>query len=132
MDGISPCEGCGKSLSDFLDACPSCGHTRSEPASRAPRVSARPGAHKGARATAAPAAVEEESEPPAAKDTRSRWRLQERPQEAAQHVRVVDVQIPFGSMVTLLVKVTIAAIPAMIILGMLTALVVGILGGLGR
>jgi len=44
-------------------------------------------------------------------------------------VVVVDVKIPFWSMVVLLVKWAIAAIPAMIILLVLAAAVSAVLGG---
>jgi len=48
-------------------------------------------------------------------------------QEKSHEVKVVDVSIPFGSMVTILVKVSLAAIPAALILasfGVALALVV--------
>ena len=51
-------------------------------------------------------------------------------------VTIVDVKMPFGSMVVFMVKSAIAAIPAVIILviifAILGALFGGILGGLGR
>ncbi len=47
-----------------------------------------------------------------------------------QNVVVVDVRIPFGSMVTLLVKSTLAAIPAIIILALIGGLIVLVFGGL--
>ncbi|HVB50054.1 MAG TPA: hypothetical protein VNE59_11905 [Burkholderiales bacterium] len=47
----------------------------------------------------------------------------------AREVVVVDVKIPFWSMVVLLVKWAIAAIPAFIILIVLSALVSALLGG---
>lgn len=43
-----------------------------------------------------------------------------------QGVVITDVHIPFGSLVTLLVKVAVAAIPALIILGALGFFVAGI------
>jgi len=46
-----------------------------------------------------------------------------------REVVVVDVRIPFLSMVVLLVKWSIAAIPAVIILIVLTAVVSAVLGG---
>lgn len=126
MDGISPCEGCGKSLSDFLDICPACGHQRSEPVSRAPRVGPRPVARKAVRE-----ADEAEGESHSgAVEKPSRWRLHGREQAPVAHVRVVDVQIPFDSLVALLVKLALAGIPAMLILGMLAGVVVWLLGGL--
>lgn len=50
----------------------------------------------------------------------------------AREVVVVDVKIPFWSMVVLLVKWTIAAIPAFIILFILASLVSALLGGLSH
>jgi hypothetical protein len=47
-----------------------------------------------------------------------------------QNVVVVDVKIPFGSMVVLLVKSTLAAIPAIIILAIIAGIVVAVFGGL--
>lgn len=44
-------------------------------------------------------------------------------------VVVTDVQMPFGSMVTFMVKWTIASIPAMIILVVIGAIVTVVLGG---
>lgn len=45
-------------------------------------------------------------------------------------VTVVDIKMPFWSMVTFMVKWAIAAIPAIIILVMVGALLAGLLGGL--
>ena len=45
------------------------------------------------------------------------------------HVVVVDVQMPFMSMVRFMVKWSIAAIPAFVILLLIGALIVGMLGG---
>ena len=47
--------------------------------------------------------------------------------ECEDEVVVVDVRIPFWSMVWLLVKVTLAAIPAAIILSLIAAFVIAIL-----
>lgn len=47
-------------------------------------------------------------------------------------VTIVDVKIPFISMVMLLVKTAIASIPALIILAVLGAIVVAVLGGIGN
>jgi hypothetical protein len=44
-------------------------------------------------------------------------------------VVVVDVQMPFMSMVRFMVKWSIAAIPAFVILVLIGALIVGMLGG---
>jgi hypothetical protein len=45
-------------------------------------------------------------------------------------VTVVDIQMPFGSMVRFILKWTLASIPALIILGLLGALLAGIFGGI--
>jgi hypothetical protein len=45
-------------------------------------------------------------------------------------VTVVDVQMPFGSMVVFMVKWAIATIPALIILGLVAMVVAGFLGGI--
>ena len=52
------------------------------------------------------------------------------PEQPIPEVRVVDVKMPFWSMVVFMIKWAIAAIPAMIILGLVYLLVVGsLLGG---
>jgi hypothetical protein len=48
----------------------------------------------------------------------------------SQEVIVTDIRIPFGSMVVLILKWTLASIPAMIILVILGALGAGIVGGM--
>ena len=45
-------------------------------------------------------------------------------------VVIVDVKMPFLSMVVFMVKWVIAAIPAFIILGILGSIIVGIFGGM--
>jgi len=45
-------------------------------------------------------------------------------------VVVVDVQMPFMSMVTFMVKWTLASIPALIILAVITAVLAGMFAGL--
>jgi hypothetical protein len=50
--------------------------------------------------------------------------------EPQNPVVVVDIQMPFGSMVVFIVKWTIAAIPAMIILAILIGIVTAVLGGI--
>lgn len=56
--------------------------------------------------------------------------------ESDNHVVVVDVKMPFLSMVTFMVKWAIASIPAIIILlvlgAMAAAVLGGIFGGMGR
>jgi len=47
-------------------------------------------------------------------------------------VTIVDVKIPFMSMVILMVKSAIASIPALIILAILGTLVASVLGGIGN
>ena len=44
---------------------------------------------------------------------------------------ITDINIPFSSMIVLMVKWTIASIPALLILVVLGAIVIGMLGGLG-
>ena len=51
------------------------------------------------------------------------------PQEPAP-VRIVDIKMPFGSMVVFMVKWAIAAIPALIILALIGGFVAGILTGM--
>lgn len=46
------------------------------------------------------------------------------------HVSIVDIKIPFWSMVIFLVKLAIAAIPAMIILGAIGVMLSAVLGGI--
>ena len=45
-------------------------------------------------------------------------------------VRIIDIKMPFGSMVMFMVKWAIAAIPALIILALLGAFVAAFLGAL--
>jgi hypothetical protein len=45
-------------------------------------------------------------------------------------VRIIDIKMPFGSMVVFMVKWAIAAIPALIILATIGALLAGLLVGL--
>jgi hypothetical protein len=56
--------------------------------------------------------------------------------ESGNHVVVVDVKMPFMSMVTFMVKWAIASIPAIIILVVIGAITAGVLsgifGGMGR
>lgn len=48
----------------------------------------------------------------------------------SQRIVITDVDIPIGSMVNLLVKLAFAAIPAIIIIGMVMALLGALLGGI--
>jgi hypothetical protein len=52
--------------------------------------------------------------------------------ETIARVSVVDINMPFGSMVSFMVKWAIAAIPAIIILAVLFSVVTGILAGVMR
>jgi hypothetical protein len=45
-------------------------------------------------------------------------------------MRIVDIRMPFGSMVVFMVKWAIAAIPAVLILVVLGTILAGVLGGL--
>ncbi len=47
------------------------------------------------------------------------------------NVNIVDVKMPFMSMVVFMVKAAIASIPAVIILAILGAIVVAVIGGIG-
>ena len=51
------------------------------------------------------------------------------PQEPTP-MRIVDIRMPFGSMVVFMVKWAIAAIPAVLILVVLGAILTGVLGGI--
>lgn len=110
MENVHPCRGCGKSLSDFLDTCPNCGRENIVQIGQAPRVEA-PAAAKRARARAP--------------------RVQHEDEGAAeiQRVMVTDIHMELGSMVTFLVKLALAAIPAMIILGIIGFSLIMIIGG---
>lgn len=47
--------------------------------------------------------------------------------EAVQHVVVTDITLPFGSLVALMVKMAVAALPAMMILATATVIFAGLL-----
>jgi hypothetical protein len=49
---------------------------------------------------------------------------------ARTEVTVVDIQMPFGSMVVFILKWTLASIPALIILAIVGAVIAGLLGGM--
>ena len=51
---------------------------------------------------------------------------------SVKEVNIVDIKIPFWSMVIFMVKATIASIPAMIILSILVALVAAVFGSIGN
>ena len=62
---------------------------------------------------------------------KSKERKDELPEVKAQGVRVVDIDMPFGSMVSFMVKWALASIPALIILslfGFAVAMMIGIAG----
>jgi hypothetical protein len=50
--------------------------------------------------------------------------------QSSTPVRVVDFDVPFGSMVVLIIKWTLAAVPALLILAVIGAVVFAVLGGL--
>ena len=50
--------------------------------------------------------------------------------ESRQEVVVTDIRMPFWSIVTFIVKASIASIPAVIILSIVAGLVAGLFGGL--
>jgi hypothetical protein len=45
-------------------------------------------------------------------------------------VSIVDIRMPFWSMVVFMVKATLASIPALIILGIISAVMMAIFGGI--
>lgn len=49
-------------------------------------------------------------------------------QPAPNRVTVTDIDMPFGSMIVFMVKWALAAIPALLILGVMAALIGGLLG----
>lgn len=62
---------------------------------------------------------------------KTKERKDELPEVKAQGVRVVDIDMPFGSMVSFMVKWALASIPALIILslfGFAVAMMIGIAG----
>ncbi len=50
--------------------------------------------------------------------------------ENGTNVKIIDIDMPFKSMVIFMIKWAVASIPAMIILGILGAIFGGIFGGL--
>jgi hypothetical protein len=59
-------------------------------------------------------------------------RFRSNPYESEKSVTIEDINIPFGSLVYLIIKISFAAIPAAIILGIIYALVGVILSGFLR
>jgi hypothetical protein len=57
--------------------------------------------------------------------------MMDRHEDNRREVVVMDISMPFGSMVVFMVKWAIAAIPAMIILGVLWGLLMAFFFGLG-
>jgi hypothetical protein len=56
--------------------------------------------------------------------------MNESPPSEPAPVRIVDIKMPFGSMVVFMVKWAIAAIPALIILAVIGVIAAGILSGM--
>lgn len=50
--------------------------------------------------------------------------------EGRQEVAIVDVNMPFMSMVILIIKMALASIPAVIILSIIFAIIGGLIGGI--
>lgn len=105
------CKNCSEQLEDDFDSCWNCGYSRD---GIAPDGSAKE-AVKGNKKEAAKQA---------ASGTYS-------PLPKRQEVVVVDVSVPFVSMVVLMVKWAIASIPAFLILIVFGSFFVGLLGGIG-
>ena len=98
------CSYCAKNVEPELDACWSCGYSKDgEP----------PSLELVALLTAAKRDQKTERE----NEKFNRMKQQ------ALAVTIVDIQIPFISMVILLVKLSLASIPALLIIGLLWALV---------
>ncbi len=59
------------------------------------------------------------------------WSLDERPAgpKPGKPVVLTDVQMPFGAMVGLMVRWALASIPALLILGLVGAVIAAVLGG---
>jgi len=53
-------------------------------------------------------------------------------EEESQYVVVTDIRMPFLSMVVFMIKWAVAAIPAFIILSIIGAVLMMLLGGMGR
>jgi hypothetical protein len=56
--------------------------------------------------------------------------MYESPPSEPAPVRIVDIKMPFGSMVVFMVKWSIAAIPALIILAVIFGIAVGLVNGI--
>ena len=98
------CSYCAKGVEPELDACWSCGYSKD----------------------GEPPSLELVALLTAAKRDQKRERDNEkfnRIKQQALAVTIVDIQIPFISMVILLVKLSLASIPALLIIGLLWALV---------
>ena len=100
------CSHCSERLEDSFDTCWRCGYSREGTPPDTGEKHQIKANRKEARA-----------------DTKSRTQQQE--------VVVVDVSVPFGSMVVFMVKWAIASIPAFLILLVLGMLFGGLLGGIG-
>ena len=101
------CIYCAKGVDPELDACWNCGYSKDgEP----------PSLELVALLTAAKRDQKTERE----NEKFNRMKQQEL---AINEVTIVDIQIPFISMVILLVKLSLASIPALLIIGLLWALV---------
>ena len=57
-------------------------------------------------------------------------RLRVSPISASTDVRIIDIRMPFGSMVVFMIKWALAAIPAMLILAVIVAVFAGVFAGL--
>ena len=101
------CSYCAKGVEPELDACWSCGYSKDgEP----------PSLELVALLTAAKRDQKTE------RDNEKFDRMKQQAL-ARNEVTIVDIQIPFTSMVILLVKLSLASIPALLIIGLLWALV---------
>jgi hypothetical protein len=104
---IWKCSYCAKGIEPELDACWNCGYSKDgEP----------PSLELVALLTAAKRDQKTERE-------NEKFNRMKQQALARNEVTIVDIQIPFISMVILLVKLSLASIPALLIIGLLWALV---------
>ena len=101
------CIYCAKGVDPELDACWSCGYSKD---------GAPPSLELVALLTAAKRDQKTERD-------NEKFSRMKQPPLARNEVTIVDIQIPFISMVILLVKLSLASIPALLIVGFLWALV---------
>src|SRR5262245_17684552 len=128
---MKKCPYCQADVADDASSCPACGRGRASTriaaaAQASPSPNTTPCPHCGA-----PTAATDRTCPACGKGVAGRHLLARDENASVQRVAVVDLDMPLGSMVTLMVKWAIAAIPALLILGAIGAIVVILLAALG-